>query len=222
MNKTDRFALGQGYITNARYNVDPTTGYANINVTLNNQSVPGDIAVNVPHCFPYGMMSLPPDNSYCLTGNIASTSMSPIVLGGIPNNNDYWTLNGLSTGESALYNASYSLQAKLTGLLAQLNNANGQNTATMLYGENIVKVLLDILQQLMDLYNTQLGSIWTQLNSHTHFVANATGGGGGLTSDSMSSSGTTITPSTIDPSIPLDFSDLTAGKGYINDDGEPM
>ena len=217
MNLNDRYGVGLAYITNATYNIDPNTGYANLNVTLNSQSVPGDDAYSIPHSFPFGHFSIPPDNTYAVVANIAGTTMSPIALGNIPNYDNLYIFSALGIGESCIYSYlpgmnNYSLSAKIDGLKAYIKNSLGTNPATMLWGENIVKVLLDILSYLSD-SNNVLSNLITYFNNHTH----GDPAGPGLTPG-------TNDPDTIPypPALTTDQTDLEDGKGYVNDTGEPM
>lgn len=222
MNVNDKYTVGLGLIQNAKYISDSSKGSPNIIVDLTNQSVEGDNSFGTPCLYPFGFSSLPPDNTYGITINITGITSNPICLGTIPSSVNLFSKSGLVRGESVTYSLNYGIQAKLSALLAKFKNGSGEHTATMLYGENVVKVLIDIITQMESLYSTQLANIISQLNSHTHTVPHIQGGDGTATSTSMASSGTNISTPSINQGLPQDLSDLQAGKAYVNDQGAPM
>lgn len=222
MNVNDKYTVGLALIQNAKYIPDSSKGSSNIIVDLTNQSVQGDNSFGTPCLYPFGFSSLPPDNTYALTINITGITSNPICLGTIPSSVNLFSKSGLVKGESATYSLNYGIQAKLSALLAKFKNGSGEHTATMLYGENIVKVLIDIIIQMESLYSTQLANIIDQLNNHTHATLNVSSGNTTVTSLSMAASGTNISTPNIGQGLPQDLSDLQAGKAYVNDQGEPM
>lgn len=202
MRTIDSFSAGLATLTNAIYNSDssrgaPGAGYPSILAQTSAQTVSGDQNLSTPIAMPYGHFGIPIDNTYGITMNIQGVPFSPVVISQVPAYANAWPLNGLVKGEAATYSPNYSLQAKLDGLRAKLANNAGNNTATMLWGENITKVLLDILDFLDEFTGTY--------NGHTH--------GGGPTPTPTQSYPTALTQ---------DKTDLQAGKGYVNDTGAPM
>jgi hypothetical protein len=195
----DKFGLGWGIISSATVNTEPN-GYATVNMTLNNQTIPGDNNNVVAVAMPYGHFCIPDDNVHSINLNIQSTTYNAIAITQVPTLFSFWPINGMVKGEAAVYSRNYSLQANNTGLHAQLTaveGLRGNSTATMLFGENIVKVLLDLISFLQTFVSTY--------NSHTH------------------SPGPTPNPTQPFPSnLNTDQSDLQAGKGYVNDSGAPM
>lgn len=223
MNINDKYGLGLGFVSAATFNADSALppNYATINVTVVNQTVPNDNAFSIPHAFPYGLISLPPNDTYALTMNIAGTTMSPVVIGNIPAYSNLYPIMNLSVGESALYSGTYALQAKVNALKAQFANANGQFTATMLWGENITTVLIAILDYLTDSMtgvNAQLLNFQSALSSHTH-----AGPFTGDTAPPTNAPYNQITDiATSDPALAQYQAELAAGNGYVNDDGKTM
>lgn len=198
MSFQDKYALGLGNIVSATFNVDSSNGFANINTNVTNQMLPGDSSFSTPCMFPYGFLSIPPDGSIAVTMNIAGNPYSPLVIGQIPNTSNLYVVRGISVGyESVVYSNNYSLLAKTTGLMARLNNMAGSNECNLLWGENVVKVLEDIINQLLTLYNTDLPAICAALSPP-------------------------LTPPTINPDISTDLTALEAGQAYINNDGAPI
>lgn len=222
MNINDKYTLGLGLLVGATFIPDSTKGSSNVITTVMSQSVQGDNSFGVPIVYPFGFISLPPDNTYGITINVTGLTTNPICLGTVPSSVNLYSMSGIVKGEGATYSLNYSIQAKLSGLIAKLNNSAGTNTATMLYGENIIKVIIDIITQMETFYSTQLSSIISQLNSHTHSVPNISGGNDTATSTSMASSGTNISTPEIGNNLPQDLVDIQAGKAYVNDTGEPM
>lgn len=222
MNVNDRYTVGLALISGATFIPDSSKGSPNVQVNLMAQSVQGDNTFGVPVSYPWGVISVPPDNTYALTINITGLTTNPICIGTVPSSVNLFSMSGLAKGESATYSLNYGLQAKINGLIAKLKNAAGQNTATMLYGENVVKVLIDIIEQMQSLYNSQLANIISQLNDHTHQVPGIQGGNSTATSTSMAASGTDLSTPQLGQTLPQDLSDLQAGKAYVNDSGAPM
>lgn len=217
MKSKDAYSLGLGVLSGAALNSDssqspsnPGRGYPTITVQVNNQSIAGDTNYSVPYAFPDGFLSIPEDGTYGVLLNLHAGTFSPIVIGGVPAWDNLYTISGLQKGEKVIYNRNYSLQANLNGLHAKL--AAIEETATMLWGENIVKVLLDIISYLQT-SNTVLINLINYYNEHTH----GDPPGPGLSSG-------TNDPDTLPfpPALTQDKTDLQGGKGYINDDGGPM
>jgi hypothetical protein len=201
MRTVDSYSAGLTTITNAIYNPDSSrgtagAGYPAILAQTNAQTVSGDQNLSTPVAMPYGHFGIPIDNTYGITMNIQGVPFAPVVISQLPAYANLYPLDGLVKGEAATYSTKYSLQAKLSGLKAKLVNGAGNNTATMLWGENINKVLLDILDFLEDFTNTY--------NGHNH-------GGPGPTPTQ-----------TYPADLTQDETDLAAGKGYVSDTGAPM
>lgn len=211
MRHKDAMSLGLATVNNAFINLNSTQGtsnggYPTVTVSINNQTVQGDTNVSVPLAMPFGLLSVPADGTYAITMNFQSGTLSPVAISQIPAFANYFPLTALVPGESALYSyflnstTGYSLHASLKGVYAHLQNTLGNNTATMLYGENIVKTLVDIITYLDSLSSWLVG------------FQNAYNTGTVPYSATIPSTGT----------IDSDKSGLQAGKGYVNNTGEPM
>jgi len=206
------YGFTYGPVTSVTFNADATGGQSNVLVNVGNRLIPNDSLRNVDVVSPAGFMSIPYNNKYAVVG-ILGGIQKPAVFGYIANEVNQPTTGELEPGEAAVYNNKYSVLVKLNEVVCVLNNALGLNTATMLYGENIVKILVDVINSLTGLIGTELATIVNQLNNHEHNTPS------GYT-DSMTLSGTTLTAPTTPSDLTTDLSALNAGKCYINDTGE--
>lgn len=210
----DKFASGIGVVSNPFFNPDSSFGarnggYPAITLTLNGQSVSGDTDFSVPVLYPFGFMSIPASGTQAVTMNIQGNTNRPVVVGQLPAFSNYYPVSTMIEGESVQYSyypgslTGYSMQANLDGLHALLMNAQGNFKATLLYGENIVKVLTD-MTTFLDQLSTWLTGFQSAYNQNfttpTPYPA-------------------AITPRT---TIDANSADLSAGKGYVNNTGEPM
>lgn len=162
---------------------------------------------------PYGFVSVPNNGTNTVVANLGINGLQNVALGCI---NVLPTSSPLDLvmGETALFSNNFYFQVKNTGVFYKYNGY----TATACSGEDTQTILLDVVTQLIDIYS-QISSIWTQLNNHQHIVNGISTGTGSVTSVSMSGSGTTITPGTINPVIPEDQTFLENGQLLIDENG---
>ena len=213
-----RFDFSYGPIVSSKYNPTASNGFSNVTVNLGARLIPGDNLYSIDVYSPSGYLAIPYPDEYALSVNLCAVS-KPGILGFAHNQSGLYALSPLTgvAGERAFYNRQYSLLAKLNGLIATLNNSQGTFTCNLNYGENVVKVLIDLINQFISFIGTEFSGIVSQLNAHEHYVNSTIG-----FAESMSASGTTITAPTVASVLATDKTDLEAGKAYINDSGELM
>lgn len=163
----------------------------------------------INYCQPYGFNSIPVDGTQLLVGNLGAGGNNMVALGSINAANENTILQALVEGEASVSSSGgYALVTKKSKIKYLYKGIN----ATACSGEDVQTILIDICQQIENLY-AQIGAVNSQLNSHDHIQMNS-----GRT-ESMSSSGTTISNSSPDSVIISDKAFCESGKLLIDTNG---
>ena len=165
---------------------------------------------NANYAQPYGYYGIPTDSTPMAITNLGVSGNSILVLGAISQSASDDIMGGLTEGECGMKSfGDFATVVKNDSVGYLYNTLN----ATACSGEDVQQILIDICQQLQDLITTELAAIWTQLNSHTHVQT------GGPNTQSMASSGTTISAPTINSVIVDDQNFCESGKLLIDENG---
>lgn len=148
---------------------------AAISLNVKRMVVSGNDRANVPMSFPYGYMSLPPQNTRIVVTNFGTTGQSPVAIG---------TLSSLSAnnpvsivaGEGFNYSDNWVIKYGNIGVTAyKIDDA--AYSATLPSGEWFIKFIQDLINDnnttLRDYINAQIAA---KFNSHVH-TGVMTGGG---------------------------------------------
>ena len=164
---------------------------------------------NVNYSLPYGFTSVPIDGTPALVANVGVGGNNAVVLGSIQTSQPKDILHTLSSGESAIWsNKGYVLLAKNS----KVGYLYKGEEATACSGEDVQTILIDLCTQIEDLYS-QLNGVYSQLNSHSHIETDS-----GRT-ESMSSSGTTLSSGQANEEVISDKSFCEGGKLLIDENG---
>ena len=201
-------ALLMGRSQGASVNLSGTG--TNVTGTIYDVQIANNNKYNVNYCLPYGYTSIPVDGTPTVIGNLGVSGNSILSMGCIAQSSPTDILSGLSQGEAGIKSsAGYATVIQNTRVGYIYNNLS----ATACSGEDVQQILIDICQQLQSLITTQLPAIWSAINSHNHIEA-----GSGRT-QSMTSSGTTISQPSINSFIVSDQTFCESGKLLINSNG---
>lgn len=193
-------------------NADINTSGSGTNVkgTIYDIQIAYNNKYDVNYCMPYGYTSIPVDGTPVIIGNLGVSGNSVLSMGCVVQSSPTDILSGLSQGEIGVKSSGdYATVIQNTRIGYIYNSMS----ATACSGEDVQQILIDICQQLQDLISTQLTAIWSILNNHNHIET-----GTGRT-QSMSSSGSPITPPVINSFIVSDQTFCESGKLLINEDG---
>ncbi len=184
-----------------------------VGTTIQSQIYDVQVANNnkydVNYCLPYGYYSVPVDTNNMLVANVGASGNNVISLGSVEESKTSTIISDLDKGECALKShGNYALQT----LNNKINYLYKGINATACSGEDVQTILIDICQQIEDLYS-QLNGIHSALNSHDHVETDS-----GRT-ESMSASGTTISPGSPNGVIISDKKFCENGKLLIDENG---
>ena len=197
-----------------------------------------DVSNPTPIITPFGFASLPDKNYYAAVLYPGSYGQTPFVIGfggDVSNENPL----DVQVGETALFNNSgFTLELKLKEIRARFNDIS----CKLMNGDSTARILLDLLNEILN-YVDYSNSTWTtKFNIHTHTVSSipidtaslsviAPNGGGACTvsgstvpSPPTVSSGPTPSASTytLGGNINPDKTYLDDAKGFIDDKGETL
>jgi phage gp45-like len=217
------------YTFSPKLNFNPSSKStsAAVTVSVNYNTIDGYVKPDVPILSPYGFISMPDDNANSIY--LGTSAYNAIGVVGYTNSlAKNSNMSGMVKGESGIFSKNnFTLKAKLNALISTFtNDSNTTITTTLPISENIVKILIDIINEIRALEANYNALITTFNNFNADFLAHVHGGvttGGGSTTG-------TVTNFPNNPayvaSTPFDndytFINLTPSRMYINIKGEVL
>jgi phage gp45-like len=160
-----------------------------VTTSINYNTIDGYVKPDVPILFPYGFISIPSDNANCIY--LGTSAYNAIGISGYTNSlAKNSNMSGMVKGESGIFSeGNFTLKAKLDALISTFtNNAETVINTTLPISENIVKILIDIINEIRFLETNYNALITTFNNFNTAFLAHVHGGvttGGGSTTGTV-------------------------------------